>query len=50
MNTPVWNTIRNVSAARQSTALKWPNLSAATLALVTGLSPYPLPHNLSLNF
>lgn len=33
MNTPVWNTMANVFVVLQSTALKWPNHSAATLAL-----------------
>jgi hypothetical protein len=33
MNTPVWNTMANVFVVLQSTALRWPNRSAATLAL-----------------
>jgi hypothetical protein len=35
MNTPVWNTMANVFVVLQSTALKWPNHSAATLVLGT---------------
>ena len=33
MNTPVWNTMANVFVVLQSTALRWPNHSAATLVL-----------------
>lgn len=33
MNTPVWNTMANVFVVLQSTALRWPNHSAASLAL-----------------
>lgn len=32
MNTPVWNTMANVFVVLQSTALRWPNRSAASLA------------------
>jgi hypothetical protein len=39
MNTPVWNTMANVSVVLQSTALKSPNHTAAFLARATSLNP-----------